>query len=202
MNISSMQLYVQMQDDIRQLQQFSKTEILLIEDSFNIARRYWFDIESRLESYSFKHKADEMYFYRNIKPLFTSVMEYYCLRYKAVLFKPARGRTQLSLYWINELQRIDHFYKRHCEFYRYWVGGCTDNDEIYFSRPPEAANKLSKRSTRKRTNSFYDDIAARILGYQEYRRYIELEMISLLHDNDNKIIEPHKNVFTNTCSPG
>jgi len=198
MNISSMQLYARMQEDIRQFQQLCETEILMIEGSFNIAARYWYDIQNRLATFSFKQKADEIYFYKNIKPLFTAVMEYYCLRYKAILFRPAWGKAQLSLYWINELKRIDRFYNSHREFYEYLSDGRKDKDELYFSRPAEPLDQAGKRSTGKKSNSFYDDIAARILGYKEYRKYIETALKNLEHKNERKIISP----LWSKCSEG
>ncbi len=194
MNISSMQLYAQMQEEIRQFQPLFETEILMIEGSFNIAARYWYDIQNRLNNYSFKQKEDEVFFYKNIKPLFTAVMEYYCFRYKAVLFRPAWGKAQLSHYWINELKRIDHFFNSHREFYQYLSDGSKDKDEFYFGRPIEETDKSGKTTTEKKVNKIYDDIAARIFGYKEYRKYIESALKTLQYGNEKKVTVTYGNI--------
>jgi len=193
MNTSSMQLYAQMQEEIRQSQPLFETEISMIEGSFNIAARYWYDIQNRLNTYFFKQKEDEIFFYKNIKPLFTAVMEYYCFRYKAVLFRPAWGKAQLSHYWINELKRIDHFYSSHREFYQYLSDGGKDKDEFYFSRSVEPTDQPGKKAAEKKSNNFYDDIAARILGYKQYRDYIESALKKLQYGKEQKINAPSWN---------
>jgi RteC protein len=180
MNCYSLQLYKEMQAELRMLKRNGKNEMLRIEDCFDITRQYWNRISTRLESHSFHHSSEEIKFFKHIKPLFIAAMEYYSLQYQALLFRPSAGEEELVLYWKQQLKRVDVFYKRHQGFYQYYTCGRTEYDHIYFARPQQNSGSYPKPAPAKKCFESYQHTAAQIIGYRQYRRYAKRELNNLL----------------------
>lgn len=175
MNFSSMQLYARMQQEIGQLEAVSKNEMARLEGCFSIALTYFEKIKERSASYVFRHETDEIHFFKNIKPLFRAALEYYTLLYQAVLFKPAE-KDWLVAYWLQQLKRVDRFNNRHREFYQYYMSGCTYRDAFYFTRVGNAEKAGDGSFAKNKQPNSVHHIAAHILGYQQYRLHVEMEL--------------------------
>lgn len=201
MNFSSLQLYAQMQDEINQLETCCKNEIVKVEACFNIILFYRNKIKNCAESYVFKYEPDEINFFKHIKPLFISAMEYYMLLYQAVLFKPTDDKDKLVSYWIHELQRAESFYTRNSDFYQYYISGRTDRDNIYFTRHNNTANSQGNASGKTSSPASPGYIAARILGYQKYYLYVESQLKMLLQDNTKKQFSQQRNASSARLVP-
>jgi len=201
MNFSSLQLYAQMQDEINQLEACCKNETAKVEACFNIILFYRNKIKNCSESYVFKYERDEINFFKYIKPLFISAMEYYMLLYQAVLFKPSDDKDKLISYWIHELQRAESFYIRHRDFYDYYTSGRTDKDHLYFNRHTNSANSQRKDSGKTCSSASPGYIAARILGYQKYYLYVESQLEMLVQDNTKRMFSQQRNVASSGLVP-
>jgi len=182
MNCNSMLLYAQMQKELNELETFCGNEVMLIEKCFNIAIHYWNKIKINLLSFTFTREEEEINFFKNIKPLFIAVIEYYTLHYQAVLFKPVNDKAQLILYWTHELKRAELFFNRHSEFYHYYLTGQTNKDSDYFTRKA-SIDHTNKKATPK-TPASYDDIAARIIAFRQYNDYAVMQLNMLLPGNN------------------
>jgi hypothetical protein len=106
-----------------------KTEV---ECCFQISRNYWSKIEPEIGNYHFLSRRDEIEFYKEVKPLFKSSIEYYNLLYQAELFKPTKDSGELRTFWLREVQRLNKFIQEHSKIYDYFKSGATDRDEEYF----------------------------------------------------------------------
>jgi hypothetical protein len=190
MNCNSMQLYAQMQKELNELKTCCNNEILFVEQCFNIAIHYWNKIKTYPVSFTFIQPEEEINFFKNIKPLFTAVIEYYTLHYQAILFKPTNDRHQLIVYWTHELKRVDLYFSKHRDFYHYYLTGQTNKDSDYFTRKKNNDNAL-KKSTHHSKPICYDDIAARIIAYQQYNDYAALQLKMLLPENKRSFFMDH-----------
>lgn len=180
MNFSPLQYYAQMQEEICQLEAYSKNEIARLEGCFSIALSYQDKIKKLSASYVFRYESDEIHFFKNIKPLFMGATEYYTLLYQAVLFKPANDKNQRIAYWQQQLKRVDRFYNRHREFYQYYISGHTHRDRLYFILPGNTGNVPDQPAGKTQIPPSAHQMAARILGYQQYRLYVESELELLM----------------------
>ncbi|MBU9937600.1 MAG: RteC domain-containing protein [Ferruginibacter sp.] len=202
MNLSSLQLYAQMQEEINQAEAHCKNEIQKVESCFNIALLYLNKIKNHSESFAFRHETDEINFFKNIKPLFIAAMEYYTLRYHAVLFKPSNDKDQVVTYWLHQLKRVEIFYNQHREFYHYYTGGQTDRDTMYFTRQGRANNLPGKSSIKSRGSISPGYMAARILGHRKYRLHVELELEMLMQGDVKKSFRHNRSLLpANLLSP-
>jgi RteC protein len=139
-----------------------------IECCFNIALKYWSEIQMGIEAVQFDSSLDEIDYYKTVKPLFRSQIEYYNLLYQAELLRP-KERSDIKEFWLKEQQRLDKFIRENHEFYNYYKSGATHLDEDYF---------LAAGFTDNRGNAlYYDNLIALILALERYMTYIEGELI-------------------------
>jgi hypothetical protein len=75
--------------------------IAVIECCFEVANHYWPKIKALLAGYIFQSEAEEIYFFKTIKPLFTSAIEYYGLLAHAQLFKDSSPDGESFLHFLN-----------------------------------------------------------------------------------------------------
>lgn len=176
MNFSSLQFYAQMQEEINRLEAYYENEILQVEGCFNITLSYLEKIIKLSESYVFCYESEEIHFFKNIKPLFLAATEYYTLLYQAVLFRPENDRNDLVSYWLHQIKRVELFNNRHREFYHYYMTGQTHKDKTYFVRQCNTDRYQDKSFFKAKASTSPDHIAARILGYQQYRSYAESQL--------------------------
>lgn len=82
----------------------------------------------------FKTDTEEIHFFKEIKPQFTSKLIYYNMVYKIEMKRPNGGNRVLKKYFYNELQKLKAFFDNELEFYQYYRSGSTYLDYKYFQR--------------------------------------------------------------------
>ena len=83
---------------------------------------------------NFKAEAEEIQFFKEIKPQFTSKLIYFNRVYKIEMKKPNGGNRVLKKYYNNELLKLKAFFDNELEFYQYFRSGSTYLDFKYFFR--------------------------------------------------------------------
>ena len=137
----------------------------LIECCFSIAQDYWIRIESGMEDLRYESRDEEILFYKEIKPMFKSHIEYYNLLYHAEIFKPVKNPGEMKEFWIKEQQRLDKFIQENRMFYEYHKSGSVDHDEEFFLLP---ASMDGKGKT-----VYHDDLIAMLMALERYTKYIQ-----------------------------
>lgn len=169
------QLYQSLVKDIDECRQKYPCLQKQIEHSFVICNRYLAIVCQEVESYIFKTSADEIYFFRHLKPLFAAEVEYYSLFYHAQLFKAGvSDPVKIEQFWIREATRLEKFIAENRDFYEYYKEGRTDKDAKYFTRTnlhnspvPELNAKL---------NTIYDPLVSTLLAVERYHEYVQTEL--------------------------
>ena len=83
---------------------------------------------------NFKTEAEEIQFFKEIKPQFTSKLIYFNRVYKIEMKKPNGGNRVLKKYYNNELLKLKAFFDNELEFYQYYRSCSTYLDFKYFLR--------------------------------------------------------------------
>lgn len=83
---------------------------------------------------NFKSKSEEIQFFKEVKPLFTSKLIYFNLVYRIEMKKPNGGNKILKKYYNNELLKLKAFFDNELEFYQYYRSGNSYLDYKYFLR--------------------------------------------------------------------
>lgn len=136
---------------------------------------------------NFKSKSEEIQFFKEVKPLFTSKLIYFNLVYRIEMKKPNGGNKILKKYYNNELLKLKAFFDNELEFYQYYRSGSTYLDYKYFIRG-EFDIKLALDSYYFESDmSFatsHDFKVATILANDLIELYLENQLL-MLEDNEN-----------------
>ena len=84
--------------------------------------------------YQFRDDAEEIYFFKHIKPLLCSHLIYYRKVYNIEMNRPVGSIEAQRTYLLHELDRIHEFQQKRQDFYRYLRSGATNLDCTYFMR--------------------------------------------------------------------
>ena len=136
---------------------------------------------------NFKSKSEEIQFFKEVKPLFTSKLIYFNLVYRIEMKKPNGGNKILKKYYNNELLKLKAFFDNELEFYQYFRSGSTYLDYRYFLRG-EFDIKLALDSyyfeSDKSFATSHDFKVATILANDLIELYLENQLL-MLENNEN-----------------
>src|SRR5687767_8427834 len=106
----------------------------MVECCFHKAERHWRVLADQVASIEFATPKEEIHFFKDFKPLFTSEIEYYNMVYHSEVFKPVEDPVGELKYWQRESNKLDLFVVANSEFYIYYKGGQTYHDKDWFVR--------------------------------------------------------------------
>jgi hypothetical protein len=136
---------------------------------------------------NFKSKSEEIQFFKEVKPLFTSKLIYFNLVYRIEMKKPNGGNKILKKYYNNELLKLKAFFDNELEFYQYFRSGSTYLDYKYFLRG-EFDIKLALDSYYFESDMLFatshDFKVATILANDLIELYLENQLL-MLENNEN-----------------
>lgn len=85
----------------------------------------------------FKNEADEIKFFREIKPYILGQLMYYNKVFRIETICPVKNGRMYQKFFMNQLHELKQEFKEYvcgCHFYRYYRSGRSDRDEEYFLR--------------------------------------------------------------------
>jgi hypothetical protein len=142
---------------------------------YKISIEYWTRIKDQVRQEQFADEAEEIWFFKFLKPKFTSLIEYYTMVYHAELFMPVTEEENAPAFWKKENEKASNFYRQHAAFCEYYKSGATHMDRAYFLRsecknPASAGNKLYDTDIDMVTS--HGHLATSLLAYDMYATYI------------------------------
>jgi hypothetical protein len=168
MNPAFEKIYHSMLSDISQCKKTD--ERAEIECRFQISQNCLSDLEQEMESFHFSSAAEEIEFYRELKPKFIASIQYYNLVYHAVLFKPAE-HSVMKEFWIKEGSRMNKFILENAAYYNYYKSGSTGRDEELF------LNATAESKEEKQL--FYDEWIGHFLALERYNEYVMKQLATI-----------------------
>ncbi|HUZ58818.1 MAG TPA: RteC domain-containing protein [Hanamia sp.] len=82
--------------------------------------------------YNFVEAGDEIIFFKNIKPKFSSKLIFYQKAYEILLYLPVAPVQDIKNYYLKELQKIVTYFSNNKELLSYYRSNSTLFDEIHF----------------------------------------------------------------------
>ena len=140
-----------------------------------------------IQKISFKSDEDEIRFFKEIKPQFTSKIIYYNTIFNIEMKKPNGGTRVLKKYYNNELIKLKAFFDNELDFYKYYRSGNIYLDFKYFLRGKYDI-KLSLDSyyfeADKTFSTSHDFKVAKLLANDLIQLYLENRLI-MIENKDN-----------------
>ncbi|MDF0709049.1 RteC domain-containing protein [Flagellimonas okinawensis] len=148
-------------------------------------------LQKQVAEKDFETQADEIYFFKHVKPQIFSKLIYYVRLFNIESKRPRGNHTAQIKYLQHQIDRFQAFFNDNLEFYNYYRRGAMSLDEQYFVR--------GNRDLRLPLESFYfliddrfstcqDGTVATIMAYDMLIVYLRKEV-----DDLHNSIEPQKN---------
>jgi len=158
------------------------SEMEKVETSFKCSLDHWGKIQRQVRKHEFQTPAEEIHFFKKIKPRFTSLIEYYTCRYHALLFMPAGDNLEVIRFWKWEMRKTEKFFENNESFCRYMREGATERDPAYFLRASNNGAQVMLgrvHDVDPRTATPGDRLVTMICAYEMYQVFIREEMEKL-----------------------
>lgn len=163
------------------------SQIKKCENAIDIILKSIEAIKKIISKSTFKTDSEEIIFFKEIKPQFTSKLIFYNMIYKIEMKRPNGGNRILKKYYNNELLKLKSFFDNELEFYQYYRSGSTYLDYKYFQR--------GKFDIKLALDSYYfeadttfstshDFKVARILANDLIQLYLESQLV-MIENKDN-----------------
>lgn len=107
------------------------------ERSYKVSQETLQKLKEFIEQYEFKSTEEEIYFFKEIKPLFLCEVIFHHEAYQIEAKKPFGSKETIQNYFKKELDRVSMFFDRHLDIYNYLKAGHTNFDHLYFTRNSE-----------------------------------------------------------------
>lgn len=177
-----MRQYEAMRKDIDHFEKTGLDEDNKIERCYQVCVHHWRQLQHALAVYRFESEEEEIDFFKNIKPLFVSEIEYQHLMYHAQLFKPLYEHDELYRFWLRESLRLEKFTEAHTEFYNYYKNKETRLDSFYFLRANIESTDILQTSIiplDKDTSTSHDHLLSRLVALEKYDAYVKVQLEKL-----------------------
>jgi hypothetical protein len=164
--------YKKIQQEILSLESQSSDEMKWIERGFSATMQAWLNIEKIADDYQFMDQQEEVCFYKNQKPRFTGLIDYFTLLYKSVIFQP-EDYIRKGDYWKRELntcmEGISKF-KIACLNYEQQQ----PDTDLYFLKHNNQQPLLfgSNVNIFELNSTSYSYLLGRLIALKKYKKYI------------------------------
>jgi hypothetical protein len=169
------QLYHELRCELQSIQDLHLTEEKEAEACFGACMLYEQKLAKWVSAFDFEKEEDEIYFFKILRPGFTSQIEYYKKLYQSILFKPSCKKEQ-SRFFEYEIDKADRFFIENAGFYQYYKNGQTSNNSVYFLRSCHQENSPGNPC---RSETGYDLLLAAMQGLERYKDFAQRQIDQL-----------------------
>lgn len=174
----------------KRLSEINSTEINVIQRlkaSSSAILQVMSTLKEYIISYKFSNQADEINFFKNIKPRFLSQLFYFRKAFEMQSRLPLSSSEDEKNFYLKELKKISEYEIENKEFLSYYRANSTLFDEVYFVRKePDSWLLLNFDSfeTDLRFTTLYDLKVSKILAFESLTEFIKNAIIKLEAAND------------------
>jgi hypothetical protein len=156
-------------------------EMEKIEACFKSSLDFWGTIRREVKKQDFGNTAEEIHFFKTVKPLFTSHIEYYTYCYHALLFLPDSDPMEQKRFWKWEMRKIERFRENNQEFCQYIRQGATHRDTEFFVRSSNITTRARKpqglvHDLDEEMTTSHDHLLTIIGAYDLYEKHIQTKI--------------------------
>ena len=182
LNIKTTKLLSDLNEQLNFIELEIDNQITRCESSIEIILKVLINLKNLISKFKFKSETEEIQFFKEIKPQFSSKLIYNNMIYKIEMKRPNGGNRILKKYYNNELLKLKAFFDNELEFYQYYRSGSTYLDYKYFLRGKfdiKMALDTYYFETDKTFSTSHDFKVARILANDLIQLYLENQLLMI-----------------------
>ena len=168
--------------------------VLKCEKSIEIIIQVLQKVKSIVLRNGLQSQEEEIHFFKDIKPLFTSRRIYFNSIYRIETKKPSGSTRILKKYYNNELEKLKRYFDENLDFYKYYRTKSTYLDYKYFVRSSfdikQSLDNFYYEADLNFTTS-HDFKIAKILAHDLLQLYLEDQLKTL--DRKNERLDTQRN---------
>ncbi|MDR6156623.1 MULTISPECIES: RteC domain-containing protein [Chryseobacterium] len=188
------QLYDELELEINKIYNENNDVVKLAEKSLILIDDAVRKVKEMISPHHFETIAQEIHFFKKIKPQFISKFIYYSTILDVETHKPNGGSKIIKEYYETEQEKLKNFHTEHSEFYSYYRREATYLDHKIFVRNSyDLKMKLSYGFYNFDTTftTSHDQIIARFIANQLFDQYLKESIENLCENNSSsKILSP------------
>jgi hypothetical protein len=135
-----------------------------------------------IKEYSFKHKLEEIEFYKHIKPKILSYLIFYVEQLRIETKRTKEGKKEQVKYLKKFITKFQNYFNNNLEFYHYCKSNAIHFDEQYFLRENKTI-RLNIETfhffTEDQFSTSHDSSVATIMAYTKLIKYLKTEIDKL-----------------------
>ena len=157
----------------------------IVETFLSIVRRLQAvlnDLKTKLQTYSFPAKEDEITFFKTQKPEILGRLLFFYKIYRIETQCPNGSDDVIRSYINRELDNLTYFFNRNLDFYQYYRSHSTLYDEYYFVRGKSDLRLCTDSAQFDKDPNFstgYDYKVAKIIANEMLRIYLNKRLVKL-----------------------
>ena len=140
------------------------------------------DLKTKLQTYSFPAKEDEITFFKTQKPEILGRLLFFYKIYRIETQCPNGSNDVIRNYINKELDNLTYFFNRNLDFYQYYRSHSTLYDEYYFVRGKSDLRLCTDSAQFDKDPNFstgYDYKVAKIIANEMLRIYLNKRLVKL-----------------------
>lgn len=173
-------------NDDEDMVKVAEKSLLLIDESIR-------KLKEMISTYHFENIAEEVYFFKKLKPQFISKFIYYSSILDIESHKPNAANKALKKYYEAEQEKLKNFYMEQAEFYSYYRREATYLDyKIFVRNSYDLKMKLSFGFYNFDTSftTSHDHLVARFIASQQMDKYLKKQLENLSDNVSTKTLSP------------
>lgn len=133
-NTFAKELEASLEKEIEQIRGETSDEVILYSRALHSVKSKLSELRRFTHHYKFKNQADEIEFFKVVKPSILSQYYYYDRLISFSINQPNNDLDKLKNYCEREMSEILSFSNEHLDFFKYCTSSAAYHDEIYFVR--------------------------------------------------------------------
>lgn len=154
-------------------------EIIKLGKTLTSIRNLISELKAFTRNYTFQSQAEEVQFFKEVKPVLLSQYFYYKKIFAIRLFDSFRDVKCRQANYYQLLQQLEKYAQKNLEFYEYCISGDTSLDGRYFTRNNKGHKSLDYDET---FSTGYDTKLAKILSTELIKKHV-LNLLKSLTKN-------------------
>lgn len=162
-------LYQAMKEKLEEIALENSDLIIRTSKSLLTVKSFIKELKKFVLQYHFKTKEEEIIFFKEIKPVFTSQYYYHDRMLSLKIDEPVGSDGDLVPFYQRELNHIQNFINKNLEFHRYCLTNSSHLDIHYFTR---VNNSTQSPDIDEKFSTSYDNTLAILLANNMLKEYL------------------------------